>query len=1010
MKYLSHYLILENVQKSKALLNKLNIPLTSPEYLSIREMLRGHDGYTYWFVNQFFVNKESMESLKQVWDAIQNNAGVISQFKKNIIDLETVEAFWDEYSASEIRQRVKNIYNQFPAKQKEFIDLNDSSVVDLLNALALDKSSDTFIKKISSYKTKKELIDAIKLFIQNKTDGTFTKLLNNIKSTGSEITYSDEKNDIIICQVNYEQIKKLGGDTAWCIVRSKSTFDSYTSSELSRQFIIFLLDVNTPLRKIGVTTDLYGYHTAHDINDGRVSREELIKILEDRGCSISIIYPSKENIKYSSFNGVSVGVLLDYKFTKEEILKHKHVFKANYGYRSSKTGDLSFFTKDEIEKYNLLDRTELKVSDITSFNKDYIIKKGILNRIVGDIPLSYLADIFTLKEISDYAYDKINELDKKFITFLKSKKTYRTKLEFVKSSFFNSDIQYKDRDYYRIIAFKLLDIDTDDFPVKEYYRSSSSEFQRNTRESLKTLSSLGYKLDKECVRLFNINIVDYGVYISENSNIPTNTDKTITEVYVELLLELVNKETNWSTPFDDLDYQSLTALNRQLSNYPDIYKLIYDKTREHHIRNTSRLAIKSGTKHYRDVDISQTFRNIDFFQILPNELTLKNIGEIFYAMSKYEWSELLKQIRKRGYPSSGREIFDMFKYINTTYINIDLLTFTIKNGIDVDHSFEELINILETSNKSNSDMSSIKELFDKSDKYRDKWDELQNRDGINKALEELLKAAEFRRSRSYGDIKPIEWYNKYFNTVKNVDLTKIKGRDAYGYAFSFLFVLLRSDKMEDANSINFDFLESAGDWTYFNKTCLTDISKVIANKSIYNWDHTWRLKLTKEERKKIYDFIEPKISTHKQRLQMQVAYYLYEKTKFNDLVSYVLKTKMNYSSQIEKRNGDIDYKKITFRIADLKPILTYLGECGKFDEIRTLLSKFFSKESKMGKAEKKMSLEMLNHIRLSYSTDKPDDEIYKVGQSEKNITSFRNIVAEFSTISESRIIRWNDFR
>ena len=72
-------LILENVQQAKQLLAKLGVQLTNPNYLQIRKMLSGNDGYTLWFVKQHFQNNIPMEDLKSIWDICQSDKGTIGK-------------------------------------------------------------------------------------------------------------------------------------------------------------------------------------------------------------------------------------------------------------------------------------------------------------------------------------------------------------------------------------------------------------------------------------------------------------------------------------------------------------------------------------------------------------------------------------------------------------------------------------------------------------------------------------------------------------------------------------------------------------------------------------------------------------------------------------------------------------------------------------------------------------------------------------------------------------------
>lgn len=230
----------ENVAQANSLLKKLKISESDPDYLKIREMLKGHDGYVYWFTKLRFSDNQSMEDITNVWNLINDKNGITSFFTKKIVELESMEDFWDQYEAAKLFSIAKKVLNQFPSRQKAFFNLKDQTDLDLLVQLGKSKSLPALIKKISSFRDKKTLLDAANRLLTSSFDGKFGELLKLVNSSGADLYVADEENNIIICQVNYEQIRKLGGDTSWCIVRAQSTFDSYANGGM--QWVIFLVD------------------------------------------------------------------------------------------------------------------------------------------------------------------------------------------------------------------------------------------------------------------------------------------------------------------------------------------------------------------------------------------------------------------------------------------------------------------------------------------------------------------------------------------------------------------------------------------------------------------------------------------------------------------------------------------------------------------------------------------------------------------------------------------------
>ena len=133
MRYLQNFFINENVAQAKALLKKISISETDPDFIKIREMLRGHDGYVYWFTKLRFSDNQSMDELKNIWNAINDNSGLVNFFTKKVVDLEKTEDFWDQYERAKLVSGAKKVLNQFPANQKRLFNLEDQKDFDLFN-------------------------------------------------------------------------------------------------------------------------------------------------------------------------------------------------------------------------------------------------------------------------------------------------------------------------------------------------------------------------------------------------------------------------------------------------------------------------------------------------------------------------------------------------------------------------------------------------------------------------------------------------------------------------------------------------------------------------------------------------------------------------------------------------------------------------------------------------------------------------------------------------------------
>jgi hypothetical protein len=181
-----------------------------------------------------------------------------------------------------------------PSEQKKIAKeiLKDSKK--LILTVSKKENLEAFISKISRYKTHDELYNALKVFSKD-TINEKEKVLETLKSLKSEIKY-DNNNLLIVAVDSYEDIKILGSDTSWCIVGSKSTYDSYAKGRFQYILYNYNLDEFNPEFKIGFTVSKdNSLYAAHDILDNSV-RTELGKIFRDNEIEFDSLRPKREPV------------------------------------------------------------------------------------------------------------------------------------------------------------------------------------------------------------------------------------------------------------------------------------------------------------------------------------------------------------------------------------------------------------------------------------------------------------------------------------------------------------------------------------------------------------------------------------------------------------------------------------------------------------------------------------------------------------------------------------------
>lgn len=205
--------------------------------------------------------------------------------------------------------QVNGLISQFPGEQKRFSkDILDKSSWDYSSnyniLLKVSKKEDvrTFISKVSRYKSKEELLKALKVFSKdaNNSREQVKELLKNMKS---EVVF--ENNKILIVRVDeIEDVKILGSDTSWCIL-GQSMWNRYTKGRLQYIIYDYERDEYDPIFKIGFTLNKDGsIHAAHDILDNS-SSDILRKTFSRNQLEFTNIVPRTKEIEPTDISNIN---------------------------------------------------------------------------------------------------------------------------------------------------------------------------------------------------------------------------------------------------------------------------------------------------------------------------------------------------------------------------------------------------------------------------------------------------------------------------------------------------------------------------------------------------------------------------------------------------------------------------------------------------------------------------------------------------------------------------------
>lgn len=1025
MRYiLTKFKIFENIQQAKSILKKVGVLETDDSYKQIREILKGHEGYVGMFVNLFYNKKYTLPVLSELYNYIIDNQVYIKMLPKNIITYDSIEKIQDDIEVLKLNSKSQKMYNEFPALQRKFLNINNDG--EILASLANRRDSNFFFRKVSSYKSRKSLMDGIKTFLSVDPNANINRILDICDSNGSIIKYNSVKDKILIVRVfNSNQLTQIAGDCAWCI-RNQGTFDSYVG--LGAQYVIFLFDKSDTLSKIGATfrisksDETFGYHTAHNRNDGYVDFHRLKSLLLEHKYDISNLKVDIDELKSINFDKISVGALLS-AMTKEEIMAKKKVFSGH--------DVLYSFTKEEVEKWNLIDRVDFKSTSVRDLlricSKDKILEEKD-NFSLDDLSL------FTKEEVSDFKlFSKIDfnnisvyallraNISKEII--IENKKLYTT--DDVVKSFTKEEVE----------KWNLIDkIDFDNASVKDlihvldmkkiaevknrFTPNDSSFFtpeqffewglfdkmnsininilERFTLEEIKRENLL-----EKCDVIFISSIVvlygKFGMpwidYVKEKCKLHLIVDKFCKSDTTSSTSDY----TFFTTELKDDGEFLVTEKSRWNKNYfKSIFKMVW-------FMKSLRIKFKSNDKL---LNIMESHNGRSRVRISIKEsiyYILKDIKEIFNDSTDIIYVKLLVDI---GYDIEDHDLFffiseDIFKDAGDFLINV--IQYCKINKIDNSKYIKRLYEISLNDNLKPEKLEKLK-LSLPAEKYKD--------------VEYSSKLMQFRYE--LGEIKPYsfragddqKFYEKWNDLIQSIDsLPKDKMR-WYRDDDMVVAIALIYTKLNKLDELKIDIR--------INREAMENLNKIMSDTYITNGG--MKNKLTEEERRKMYDWItnldlsgleydrysmkdEVKSIRVRDRRELYTSsLYIFDKQGFKDFYNHVKSVRYNVMSESFGETGEVPELFVktnnnkTNRVICLKDIFNFFREKDMIDEYFVIVNNMI-KNWKLSITEIKSIFYFLSRS-YNYKSDKNKevyskfkklliDELIDLGASRKVISEYQ---------------------
>jgi hypothetical protein len=284
MKYIKRFN--ENISYAKSLISK-----KLEGFDKLKNLLSKNMGYIGKFTEYLMNENIPYEELENLYKEL-----LYLKSKQKPLDISKLkyEKVLDKIQDSKNDLSVNNLLSKFPAEQKNIAKELLKTDYNLLLQTANKDNLQNFVSKISRYKSFDELKNAMKLFGKSSINKKSEIKEYVVKSKYSNIVFENE-NILIVKISSIEDVKVLGSDTSWCILRDLM-WNRYTNGRYQYILYDFSKDTLDPNFKIGFTLNKdYTIYAAHDILDRPAT--QLNDIVYKNGIKYSELIPKTDVIK-----------------------------------------------------------------------------------------------------------------------------------------------------------------------------------------------------------------------------------------------------------------------------------------------------------------------------------------------------------------------------------------------------------------------------------------------------------------------------------------------------------------------------------------------------------------------------------------------------------------------------------------------------------------------------------------------------------------------------------------
>lgn len=233
----------------RPLITRYKVNLSEPRWAIVYFISGESRHYFYWAVKNL-MSDVHFNLIERALNLVFNFQTYSKNLKKSTLvaysGVKGLHEFFNEFEAIIFEREVSNVISKFAANQRQLLKStqlsdNDKRALLLINRIPQDVAKN-FIKKMTPCKSIPTIIDELRFLASNSIvwDKEWVKKFIEKNKLNAEIVFEDA-NILLLKVKDFNSIRRLGGNTSWCITRKHSFWGNYylDTPSIAEQYVLF---------------------------------------------------------------------------------------------------------------------------------------------------------------------------------------------------------------------------------------------------------------------------------------------------------------------------------------------------------------------------------------------------------------------------------------------------------------------------------------------------------------------------------------------------------------------------------------------------------------------------------------------------------------------------------------------------------------------------------------------------------------------------------------------------